>query len=63
MDKYDYGVGRHTDRQTHTHINTMIRPGLGVGQSENPPNKNVPKDPKIVLYKNLYIFPLIGLKN
>ena len=63
MGKYDYGVGRHTDRQTHRHINTMTRPGLGAGQSENPPNKNVPKDPKIVLYKNVYIVPLIDLEH
>ena len=27
-----------TDRQTDTHINTMNRPGLGAGLSENQPN-------------------------
>ena len=25
---------RHTDRQTHRHINTMTQPGLGAGPSE-----------------------------
>ena len=33
---YDWGgqTDKHTDKQTHTHINTMTRPGLGAGQSE-----------------------------
>ena len=39
MCKYELWVGGHThrqtDRQTHTHINTMNRPGLGAGPNEN----------------------------
>ena len=32
----NYGWGdKHTDTQTHRHINTMTWPGLGAGSSEN----------------------------
>ena len=41
MNEYEYGGGAHrqahrqTHRQTHRQINTMTRPGLGAGPSEN----------------------------
>ena len=40
MGEYELWVGgqtnTQTDRQTDRHINTMTRPGLGAGPSENP---------------------------
>ena len=36
----NYGEDRQTDKQTDGHINTMTRPGLRAGRSENPLNCN-----------------------